>query len=227
MKLDESDYGYRIECRPDFGFLTVTIPANKMLKVEASAMATMDMNIAMKTRMRGGLSRLLTRESIFINEFTAEHGPGDISIAPGPPGDMEHVLLEGDTIYLQNSAFVASGPDVKLESKWQGLVKGFFSGESLFLIRCSGSGDLWFNTYGAIIPIDVAGDYVVDTSYIVAFTDGLQYTVNRIGGLKSLFFSGEGFVCRFRGTGRVWIQTRQVPSLAWWVNPFRPVQSSN
>ena len=169
MNYEDSHLDYRLECRPDFSFLTVNLPQSQTMKVEASAMATMDTHIRMKTKLKGGLGRFLTGESIFINEFTAENGPGKISIAPGPPGDMDHVLLEDDIIYLQNSAFVASGPEILVESKWQGLMRGFFSGESLFLIRCSGKGDLWFNTYGAIISIDVAGSYVVDTSYVVAF----------------------------------------------------------
>jgi uncharacterized protein (TIGR00266 family) len=110
---------------------------------------------------------------------------------------------------------------VKVESKWQGLVKGFFSGESLFLIRCSGTGDLWFNTFGAILIVEVKDNHVVDTGHVVAFTDGLQYDVSRVGGYKSLFFSGEGLVCRFRGEGKVWIQTRQVPAFSGWIYPFR------
>lgn len=217
------DMEFAVECRPDFAFLTVQVPAGQTLKVEASAMATMSSNMVMKTKMRGGLSRFLTGESLFLNEFTAGGGPGEIGIAPGSPGDLEHVHLNGDTIFLQSSGFVASGMGVQVDSKWQGF-KGFFSGEALFLIRCTGQGDLWFNTFGAMIPIDVTGDYVVDTGHIVAFTEGLQYEIGRIGGLKSLFFSGEGLVCRFRGQGRVWIQTRQLPSFAWWTYPFRPTK---
>jgi uncharacterized protein (TIGR00266 family) len=220
------DFDYTIEGRPDFSFLTVQIPANQTLKVEASAMATMDTNMEMKTKMRGGLSRLLTGESIFVNEFTAANTPGSIGIAPGAPGDLEHVYLDGDTIYLQSSGFVASSVGVTLDSKWQGL-KGFFTGEGLFLIKCSGKGDLWFNTYGAMFCVNVSGSYVVDTGHIVAFTDGLQYEVGRIGGYKSLFFSGEGFVCRFRGQGKVWVQTRKLGAFASWVWPFRPVERSN
>ena len=220
------DFDYTIEGRPDFAFLTVQIPANQTLKVEASAMATMDSNLQMKTKMRGGLSRLITGESIFVNEFTAANVPGSIGIAPGAPGDLEHVYLDGDTIYLQSSGYVASGMDVTLDSKWQGL-KGFFSGEGLFLIKASGKGDLWFNTYGAMFCVNVSGSYVVDTGHIVAFTDGLQYEVGRIGGYKSLFFSGEGFVCRFRGQGKVWVQTRKLGAFASWVWPFRPVERSN
>ena len=51
------------------------------------------------------------------------------------------------------------------------MIKGFFSGESLFLIKCSGQGDLWFNTFGALFEIEVDGEYLIDTGHIVAFTE--------------------------------------------------------
>lgn len=227
MDPNKTDIPHTIEARPDFAVVKAQIPANTTLKVEASAMAAMDSNVQMKTKMGGGFSRFLTGESLFINEFTAENGPGEIFIAPGSPGDVGHVYLEGsDVIYLQNSAYVASAMSVAVETKWQGMVKGFFSGESLFLIKCSGQGDLWFNTYGAMIEIDVDGEYVVDTGYIVAFTEGLSYNVQKVGGLKALFLSGEGLVCRFSGKGKLWIQTRQAPALAAWAHAFRPVKKS-
>lgn len=222
--MGDSIYSYKILNRPDFAFLYVQIPSGQMLKVEASAMATMSVNTKMKTKLKGGLSRFVTGESMFLNEYTAQGGDAEIGIAPGAPGDMEHVRIKGQTIYLASSAFVASTPGVVVETKWQGLVRGFFSGQSLFLIRCSGDGDLWFNTYGAMIPIDVDGSYVVDTSYIVAFTEGLDYRVQPVGGYKSLFLSGEGLVCRFTGKGRLWIQTRQAPAFAHWIHPFRRVK---
>lgn len=216
---------YKIEGRPDYGFLTVQIPANETLKVEASAMATMDTHLEMKTRLKGGLGRFLTGESLFLNEFKAAKGAGEIGIAPGSPGDLIHQYMDGQTLFLQNSAFVAATMGVNLETKWQGMLKGFFSGESFFLIRASGKGDLWFNSYGAIIEIDVEDDYVVDTGNIVAFTDGMDYEITRVGGYKSLFFSGEGFVCRFRGKGKVWIQTRNAQAFVSWAHYFRPVES--
>lgn len=217
---------FNIEGRPDYSFLTVQIPANQTLKVEASAMATMDTHLVMKTKLKGGFGRFLTGESLFVNEFTAERAAGEIGIAPGTPGDMFHQHLDGETIFLQNSAFVAATMDVTLETKWQGMLKGFFSGESFFLIRCGGKGDLWFNSYGAIIEIDVEEDYVVDTSNIVAFTEGLDYKITKVGGYKSLFLSGEGFVCRFTGKGKVWIQTRNAQAFTSWAHYFRPVKSS-
>jgi uncharacterized protein (TIGR00266 family) len=223
MESTQQSFPFRIDARPDFAFLTVTIPAGRTLMVEASAMAAMDTNLKMKTKFKGGLARFLTGESLFINEFTAEGAQGEISIAPGAPGDLAHVYLNNETIYLQNSAYLASAPEIKVESKWQGLTKGFFSGESFFLIRCSGTGDLWFNTFGAMIELDDADNsLVVDTGHIVAFTEGLQYEVSRLGGYKSLFLSGEGLVCRFSGKGKIWIQTRKVAPFAGWLYWYRP-----
>lgn len=217
---------FRVDGRPDYAFLTVQLPADRTLKVEASAMATMDTSLRMKTKLKGGLGRFLTGESLFVNEFTAENVPGEIGIAPAAPGDLGHVYLRGETIFLQNSAFVACDPAVNLETKWQGFTKGFFSGESFFLVRASGEGDLWFNTYGGMIELDIDGDYVVDTGNIVAFTEGLDYSIGKVGGYKSLFFSGEGLVCKFKGRGKVWIQTRAASAFVSWAHWFRPVKNS-
>jgi uncharacterized protein (TIGR00266 family) len=222
MKTDNKGFDFKMECKPDFGFVTVNIPSGQKLKVEAAAMATMDTNIEMKTTMKGGFSRFLTGESLFLNEFSAKNGNGDIQIAPACPGDVEHVYLENETIYLQNTAFLASSETVKAETKWQGFTKGFFSGESFFLIKCSGEGDLWFNSFGGIMAVDVEDGLVVDTGHIVAFTEGLTYDISRVGGYKSLFFSGEGLVCRFSGKGKIWIQTRKIAPFVGWTFPFRP-----
>jgi uncharacterized protein (TIGR00266 family) len=219
---DKKGFDYAFDCKPDFGFVTINIPTGKKLKVEAAAMATMDTNIEMKTTLKGGFGRFLTGESLFINEFTAKNGSGDIQIAPACPGDVEHIYLQNETIYLQNTAFLASADTVLAETKFQGLTKGFFSGESFFLIKCSGEGDLWFNSFGGIIVMDVEEGYVVDTGHIVAFTEGLTYEISRVGGYKSLFFSGEGLVCKFSGKGKVWIQTRKINPFVGWTFPFRP-----
>lgn len=219
------DYQYTIDAAPDYALLNIQLPANKMLKVEASAMASMDSNIQMRTKTKGGLKRFLTKESIFLNEFTAEGAPGEIKIAPGTSGDIFCQKLQGQKLYLTASSYLASTPEVALNTKFQGLTKGFFSGESFFLTECSGHGQIWFNTYGAIFEVDVVNDeYIVDTSHIVAFTEGLDYSISKVGNYKSLFFSGEGFVMRFQGSGKLWIQTKNPMAFVWWADQFRIVQ---
>ena len=79
------------------------------------------------------------------------------------------------------------------------------------------------------VEIPVAGDYVVDTGYIVAFEDTLKYNVEMMGGLsfrglKTGLLGGEGLVCRFQGQGRLWIQSRELYNLINFLNPFRPTK---
>ena len=83
---------------------------------------------------------------------------------------------------------------------------------------------MYFNSFGAIkaIPVQPGQTITVDTGHVVAFESTVQYTVNKVGGLKSFAFGGEGLVCRFRGQGRLWVQTRHVQSFLSWVHPFRP-----
>lgn len=222
MEQKKSNYRFSYDGKPDYAMLNIELAPQKGLVVEASAMAYMDTNIVMETRLRGGLGRFLTGESLFINDFSAKGGPGIMGISPASPGEIQHVYLENNEIYLQNNSFLAASPELKIESKWQGMIKGFFSGESIFLIRVSGTGDLWFNTFGSLVEIDVTESYVVDTGCIAAFSAGLTYEIGRIGGYKSLFFSGEGFVCKFRGQGKIWLQSRQPRPYAWLFKPYRP-----
>lgn len=226
---------YRVEHNPAYASLIIDLPANETVMVEASAMAAMDTSLQMKSKMKGGLikgvGRMLGGESLFINEFTAHGKKGELYISPGAPGDVKHYCVSKKcNLMVQSTGFVACSPEVEIDTKFQGF-KGFFSGESLFLLKASGNGDFWFSSYGAIIEIPVDGDYVVDTGYIVAFEDTLSYAIENIGGLsfrglRTGIFGGEGLVCRFQGEGRLWVQSHSITPLINFLNPFRPVKSN-
>jgi uncharacterized protein (AIM24 family) len=94
----------------------------------------------------------------------------------------------------------------------------------VFLLKAQGQGPLFFCSYGGIHRVDLAnygGGYVVDTSHVVGFTGNVQYQVRSVGGIKSLFASGEGLVCEFRGAGQLWVSTRNPGALAAFIHPFR------
>jgi len=231
-----SQINHEISLQPDFSLLTVQLEEGQQIFAEPSAMASMDPGIHLKAGFKGGIGKTLMRglggESLIINTFTAQDGPGEITFAPGPAGDMLHHHLDGQTLYLQRGSYVAHSEGVEIGGKWQG-AKGFFSGEGLILLRATGNGDVFFNSYGAVLEVDVRDDYIVDTGYVVAFEDTLQYNVTTLPGLrmagkmKSLLFSGEGLVCRFQGQGKVWIQTRCVNPFLRWINAFRPSRKNN
>ncbi|MCT7992380.1 TIGR00266 family protein [Laspinema olomoucense] len=226
---------YQIEHSPSYASLRFDLQPDQTVLVEAGAMAAMDTCIKMKSKIKGGLlkglGRMVSGESLFISEFTAQKKAGQLFISPAIPGDIQHYRLQNNSLFIQSSGFLASSPTVLIDTKFQGF-KGFFSGESLFLVRATGEGDLWFNSYGAIVEIPIAGDYIVDTSYIVAFEDTLNYRVEVLGGLsfrglKTGILGGEGLVCRFQGTGRLWVQSRSLFPFLNFLNPFRPLQSNS
>ncbi|MBW4623220.1 MAG: TIGR00266 family protein [Cyanosarcina radialis HA8281-LM2] len=228
------EIAYQIEHSPAYASLILSLRANQTVLVESGAMAAMDSNIKMQSKAKGGLmkglGRMVSGESFFVSEFTAEGSPGQLYVSPGVPGDIQHYVLRGNGLMIQSSGFVAASPTVEIDTKFQGF-KGFFSGESLFLLRATGQGDIWFSSYGAIVEIPVQGDYVVDTGYIVAFEDSLSYNVELLGGLsfkglKTGILGGEGLVCRFRGQGSLWIQSREIYGLLNFLNPFRPTKSN-
>jgi uncharacterized protein (TIGR00266 family) len=224
-----------IRHNPDFGTLRITFeqPGEQMV-VESGGMVARDSTLTMDTSMRGGLGgalkrKLLGGESLFQNTFTCTAPGQTLWIAPAFEGAIEQFdVTPGSELFLQSGAYLASTTGVTLDTKWQG-ARGFFSGEGLFLLRAHGQGRLWFSSYGGLHAVDIGQQYqgyICDTSHMVAFTQGLRYSVNSVGGLKSLLLSGEGLVCRFEGQGRLWMQTRNPGSLASFLHPFRPVQSS-
>lgn len=228
---------YEITGRPDFALLTVKLQPGEKILAEPSAMASMDSHVQMKTGMKGGLLKSVGRafggENFFVNTFWVDEEPGEVVFAPGAIGDMQVYELDGTKgLMMQRGAYVASGPEVETTGKLDGF-KGFFSGEGLVILKATGTGEVFFNTYGALIDVDVSGEYYVDTGYVVAFEESLNYQIDTLPGLsigskiKSFLFGGEGLVCKFSGEGKLWLQTRCVGPFCNWVNPFRPQKKGN
>lgn len=218
---------FSLQQQPEFAWLQVEVPAGKKLFVEASAMASMSSNMSLRALFKGGLRRFISRESLFVSEFTANGVGGEVCIAPGPSGDLGHFALTNEPFYLASTSFVAHSEGVRYETKFQKLSQGLLSGMGWFLIKMTGTGDVWFNGYGKIIELEVTDDLYVDNGHILGFTEGVNYEIIRLGGYKSLFFSGEGFVCKFSGHGKVFIQTKKPAALISWADRFRRVSRSN
>ena len=74
----------------------------------------------------------------------------------------------------------------------------------------------------AIKEIEITPDspIVVDNGHLVAYTEGVNYTVDKSGGWKTTMIGGEGLILRFSGTGKIWIQSRNLESLASTLIPF-------
>ncbi len=212
---------YEIVGKPSYSLVKVELEENERITAEAGAMVSMSSNITMQTKARGGILSSLKRsvlggESFFMNTFYAENGKGEILLAPMMVGDVQSLELNGETIFVRSGSYLASVGDIEIDTKWGG-AKTFFGGEGLFLLKIKGTGTLFVSSYGAIVEKYVEGDYIIDTSHIVAFEESLNFKVRKAGNWKSFFFSGEGLVCNFSGMGKVLIQTRNLDALVTWM----------
>ena len=219
-----------IQASPSFAMGTIRLAASESVKVEAGAMAAMSGGVEIQTASQGGLlgglKRSLGGESFFINTFTAASG-GEVSVAAKLPGDLIHLPLAGGAMFVQSGSWVASEPGIEVDTKWGG-AKTFFSGEGLFLLRCSGAGDMLVSSYGAIIErqLQPGEVYTVDTGHIVAFDEGVTYAVRKAGSWKSTLLGGEGLVTDFTGPGRLLMQTRSPQDLIGWLTTVLPFTRS-
>jgi len=167
-----------------------------------------------------GLRRMLSGENFFLNHFTAQQPRQSLLIGPNLLGDCVHHQMRGGTLIVQGSSWLASTPGIDIDTTWQGFTSALFSGESMFWVKCSGRGDLYLSSYGAIHRIDVNGDYTIDTGHIVAFEDSLKFNIGKAShSLIGSFLGGEGLVCKFHGQGQLYYQSHTLPSLGSLLGP--------
>jgi len=209
---------------------------------ESGAMVSMSPTIRLEAKMAGGgmfgaLKSAVGGESLFRTTFTAETGSGEVTLAPSTLGDILAIQMTGSKFFVQPGSYLAGDP--RLVVNVQGSMRGMLSGEGLFLLTVQGSGLLLVSSFGAIHVKTLAPgeEYIVDTGHIVAFEETVDYRLEKatgkteggVGGfLKGMVqsaLSGEGFVCRYRGPGRIYIQTRQFPGFVRQLLPFLPKSS--
>ena len=214
---------FQINGNPDYGELTCALGPDEKLLMESGAMSRMSRSMDVKGRMMGGLFSALGRkifggESLFVGEYGSPEG-GWISLSPGMPGSVARHHMDHGSLILTAGSFLACSNDIQLKTRFGGF-RYLFSGEGGFFLEASGTGDLFYNTYGALVEREVDGSITVDTGHIVAWDPGLSYTVTGMGGLKQTLFSGEGLVLKFRGRGKLYLQTRTIRASASWLSPF-------
>lgn len=218
--------------RPSYSIAKVQLGPNEVIQAESGAMVGMSAGVTIETKMRGGLLKSITRsvlggESFFINNFQAPAQGGEIILAPTLPGDVAVMTLQGQNLMVQSGSYLASGDGVSVDTKWGG-AKTFFASEGMIMLKCSGNGELIICSYGAIHEMELGPGqtYTVDTGHLVAFNENMGFKVRKVGGLKSLFLSGEGLVVDLTGPGKVLLQTRSEDAFLSWLLPKIPSKSS-
>ena len=218
----------------DMQMVQVELDPGETVVAEAGAMTYMEEGISFESKMGDGSEpeqglfgkllgagkRMLTGESIFLTHFSNQ-GPGKQHVAfaapfPGKIIPLDLARLSGE-ILCQKDSFLCAAYGTQVGIAFQKrLGTGFFGGEGFILQRLRGDGMVFVHASGTIVERQLKGETLrVDTGCLVAFEPGVEYSIERAGNLKSMFFGGEGmFLATLRGTGRVWLQSLPFSRLA-------------
>ncbi|OUR99513.1 TIGR00266 family protein [Halobacteriovorax marinus] len=230
MKCHEVDYKI---IGNDMQLVEVELDPNETVVAEAGAMTYFENGINFEAKMgdgskidQGWLSnilnagkRMITGESLFLTHFT-NIGQGKKSVgfaAPYPGKIVDLDLAEYGTILCQKDSFLAAALGTEISIAFtKRFGAGFFGGEGFILQKLIGDGMAFIHAGGTIVKKELKGESLsIDTGCLMAFTSGLDYSIERAGNLKSMFFGGEGlFLAKIEGTGTVWIQSMPFSRLA-------------
>jgi uncharacterized protein (TIGR00266 family) len=213
----------------------VELDPGETVIAEAGAMNYVESDIVFEAKMGDGSTpqegvmgkllavgkRALTGESIFMTHFSHRGGAGKRRVAFAAPYPGKIIPLDmaeiGGAITCQKDAFLCAALGTKVSIAFnRRLGAGFFGGEGFILQRLQGDGMAFIHAGGTVIKKELKGETLrVDTGCLVAFSDGIQYDIQRAGNLKSMFFGGEGlFLATLQGHGTVWLQSLPFSRLA-------------
>ncbi len=215
---------YEIRYKPAFACLFVTLEPGEQLTAESGAMVSMDGGISMKAEFSGGffpaiLRRLFGGESLFVNVYrNTSQRPQTVILTQSMVGDIHRIDLSQGPICFQPGAYIAHTPGAKMGIRWAGFAS-WFAGEGLFKLQFTGSGRVFYGCYGGIIEKQIAGEFIVDNSHLVAYDPGITMNIRMSGGLFGSLTSGEGLVNKLKGRGRIYLQSRSVSGLVGFLRP--------
>jgi uncharacterized protein (TIGR00266 family) len=217
-------------------FVEIELDPGESAIAEAGALVWKDADIGMTTvfgdgsggsdagfmgKLLGAGKRLITGESLFTTVFThGGKGKARVAFASPTPGAILPLRLAdyGGQLICQKDSFLAAAKGVSIGVHFQRRVMtGLFGGEGFIMQKLEGDGWVFVQMGGTVVEKELRpGEQLhVDTGCLAAYTPGVEFDLVAAGGVKSMFFGGEGlFFARLTGPGKVWIQSLPFSRLA-------------
>ena len=167
--------------------------------------------------------RVLAGEGMAFQYYHAEGGNGLVTLAGTIPGELRAIELDGSTgWFAERGSMIAAESTINFDIAFTGLRMGLRGHEGFVLQKFTGAGTLFVAAAGNFIELNPAkygGTIQAETGNVVAFSDTVQYSIERVGGLNAqtamtAMFGGEGInLATFRGEGSVILQSTSIHSL--------------
>jgi len=214
--------------------LEVELDPSETVIAEAGSMNYMEQDIEFETKMGDGADpdqgmfsklfsagkRMITGESLFMTHFSnTGNTKRKVAFAAPYPGAVVPVDMAaiGGRLYCQKDAFLCAALGTRLSIAFsQKLGAGFFGGEGFILQKLEGDGMAFIQAGGTVVEKQLNGETLrIDTGSLVGFSDGINYDIEMVKGLKSMVLGGEGlWLTTLSGTGTVWVQSLPFSRLA-------------
>ncbi|MFH1245187.1 MAG: TIGR00266 family protein [Candidatus Omnitrophota bacterium] len=218
----------------DLQVIEIELDPGETVIAEAGSMNWMEDGISFEAKLGDGskpnqglmgklldaAKRKVTGESLFMTHFTnIGSGKKRVAFAAPYPGKIIPVNLSEyqKELICQKDSFLCAALGTQLDIAFtKRFGAGLFGGEGFILQRLRGDGKVFIHAGGTIVKKELRNETLrVDTGCIVAFTPAIEYSIERAGNLKSMFFGGEGlFLATLRGTGTVLLQSLPFSRLA-------------
>lgn len=198
------------------------LQAGETMITEGGGMSWMSPNMKMETSAGGigkAFGRMFSGESMFLNYYTAQGGPGMIAFSSSLPGSIMPIQIKpGAGVICQKSAFLACQTGVELSLHFRKrLGAGLFGGEGFIMQRLSGNGLAFIEIDGHAVEYNLAPgqQMIVDTGYLAMMDETVTMDVVTVQGVKNVLLGGEGlFNTVVTGPGRIILQTQPLIKLA-------------
>lgn len=215
--------------------VTLQIQPGEKVFAEAGSMVYMSGNVNMEAKMRGGLLKGIGRkfmgETMFLTEFTSAGGQGMVSFGGTAPGTIKDLDIQGTNWMVQKDAFLVAEDSIEMSVGFQKKLGSiFFGGEGFILQKLSGKGKVFIHACGDFVEFNLEPNQIlkVDTGSVVGWEDTVSFDIERVKGIKTMFFGGEGiFLTTLKGPGKVIIQSMNLANLASALAPFLPHQNTS
>ena len=216
-------------------FVEIELDPQETVIAEAGAMMFMEDGMEMETRFGDGsepdkgffgkvlegAKRKFTGESLFMTWFTNKgHGKKRAAFGAPYPGKIVPLDLSkiGGEFICQKDAFLCAAMGTNVGIAFNRKVgAGLFGGEGFIMQSLKGDGMAFVHAGGTIVEKTLGpGETLrIDTGCIVGYTGQVNYDIQMVKGMKSMFFGGEGlFLATLTGPGNVWLQSLPFSRLA-------------
>jgi uncharacterized protein (TIGR00266 family) len=226
----ESSLQYEIQHLQSDSLLKITLAKGESFQAAAGSLLAKTDKVTLSGTVEGGPLKALKRailggEKLFsITVEASDHG--EATLAPALPGQILVLELEsGDEYFMQGGHFLAAIGEVDLETVAQQVPPGLLNGEGLFVLRAKGRGALAVSAFGGLheVTVEPGCDYLVDNGHLVAWSAPNDFKMERSGhGWLSTLVSGEGFLWRFAGPAKLWLQRRNPHAFSQWIKHLSP-----